>query len=69
MTTWMFVALLWFDGGASWPDTIWSFNYGDRETCEQAAQKSVLNWSQRPRVHHVIVSECFRWVHVRNKGV
>lgn len=69
MTTWMFVALLWFEGGASWPDMIWSYTYQDRETCEQTAQVATHEWSQRPKVLHVVVSECFRWVHYRGKEV
>lgn len=67
MTTWLFVALIWYEGGPSWPDTIWSFAYHEQERCRQKAQQAALEWSQKEKVRHVIVSECFRFVHVRNK--
>ena len=61
MTSWMFVALIWFDGGPSWPDVIWSFTYKEQAVCDQSGQDSALFWSRRPKVAHVFVSECFRW--------
>ena len=61
MHAWMFVALLWFDGGASWPDIIWSFTYPTRAACERASHASAQEYSQRPKVSYIMLSECFRW--------
>lgn len=69
MTTWMFVALLWFDHGTSWPDVIWSFAYQEQAKCEQSALESARVWSRKPQVSHVLVSACFRWTVYRGKEV
>lgn len=69
MTTWMFVALLWFEGGTPWPDVIWSFTYAEHAGCEQARQDSAQAWGKKPKVLHLVTSECFRWVAYRGKEV